>query len=127
MNKLEQTRQATELLDARAIGFQDWAARVLGEDYRDVYSDEYLRRAAKIFSIFINSVAHDENGAADDKNVEILQQLREAKAELEKERIKIRTENLEYAANRREVARQRFRLKPIINSISLIITALPAL
>lgn len=55
MNKLEQTRQATELLDARAIGFQDWAARVLGEDYRDVYSDGYLRRAAKIFSIFIKT------------------------------------------------------------------------
>ena len=54
MRKIETTRQATELLDAKVIGYQEWAARVLGEDYRDVYSDEYLRRAARIFSIFIN-------------------------------------------------------------------------
>nr|DAH60728.1 MAG TPA: DNA polymerase II small subunit [Caudoviricetes sp.] len=118
MNKLEQTRQATELLDAKAISFQDWAARVLGEDYRDVYSDEYLRRAARIFSIFINNAVNDADVDVDDKDVEILRQLREARAGLEKERLKIRTENLEYAANRREVARHDMLNEEIIAAIN---------
>ena len=118
MRKIETTRQATELLDAKVIGYQEWAARVLGEDYRDVYSDEYLRRAARIFSIFINRAGNDEDGMADDKDVEVLQQLREARVGLEKERLKIRTENLEYAANKREVARHDMLNEEIIAAIN---------
>lgn len=118
MRKIETTRQATELLDAKVIGYQEWAARVLGEDYRDVYSDEYLRRAARIFSIFINNAANDTDVDANDKDVEILRQLREARAGLEKERLKIRTENLEYAANRREVVRHDMLNEEIIAAIN---------
>ena len=114
MNKLEQTRQATELLDARAIGFQDWAARVLGEDYRDVYSDEYLRRAAKIFSIFIKTAQDD----ADDNVDEDIKTMRDATVELVKERKKLQTANLEYHSNMRLEARNDMMREKIAEAIS---------
>lgn len=114
MNKLEQTRQATELLDAKAIGFQDWAARVLGEDYRDVYSDEYLRRAAKIFSIFIKTAQNDAVDAADDD----IQAVRNATDELVKARKKLQTANLEYHSNMRLEARNDMMREKIAEAIS---------
>lgn len=114
MNKLEQTRQATELLDARAIGFQDWAARVLGEDYRDVYSDEYLRRAAKIFSIFIKTAQDD----VDDHVDEDIKTMRDATVELVKERKKLQTANLEYHSNMRLEARNDMMREKIAEAIS---------
>lgn len=103
MRKIETTRQATELLDAKVIGYQEWAARVLGEDYRDVYSDEYLRRAARIFSIFINNAANDTDVDADDKDE--IREIKDATEELVKERKKLQTANLEYHENMRLEAR----------------------
>lgn len=116
MKKIETTRQATELLDAKVIGYQEWASRVLGEDYRDVYSDEYLRRAARIFSIFINKAANDEDGAADDKDE--VQSIKDATEELVKERKKLQVANLEYHENMRLEARNDMMREKIAASIS---------
>lgn len=115
MNNLQKIRQATELLDSKLIGLQEWTARVLGEDYRGVFSDEYCRRAA----VFIRQILrNDENIEQNDENTEILEQLKAAKIELEKERLKIRTENLEYNANKREVARHDMLNEEIVAAIS---------
>lgn len=98
---LQKIRQATELLDSKLIDLQEWTARCLGEDYRGVWSEEYLRRCAVFVRNMLNGADDCES---DEKDTEILSQLREAKIELEKERLKLRTENLEYATNKREVA-----------------------
>lgn len=115
MKNLTKIRQATELLDSKLIDLQEWTARCLGEDYRDVWSEEYLRRCA----VFIrNLLRNEENDQSDEKDAEILQQLREAKEELDKSRLKLRTENLEYAANKREIARHDMLSEEIVAAIN---------
>ena len=79
---LQKIRQATELLDSKLIDLQEWTARCLGEDYRGVWSEEYLRRCAVFVRNMLNST---DNCESDGKDAEILSQLREAKQELEKE------------------------------------------
>ena len=112
---LQKIRQATELLDSKLIDLQEWTARCLGEDYRGVWSEEYLRRCAVFVRNMLNGADDCES---DEKDAEILSQLREAKIELEKERLKLRTENLEYAANKREVARHDMLNEEIVAAIN---------
>ena len=112
---LMKIRQATELLDSKLIDLQEWTARCLGEDYRGVWSEEYIRRCAVFVRNMLNSTDDCES---DEKDANILSQLREAKIELEKERLKIRTENLEYAANKREVARHDMLNEEIVAAIN---------
>ena len=99
---LQKIRQATELLDSKLIDLQEWTARCLGEDYRGVWSEEYLRRCAVFVRNMLNGADDCES---DEKDVEILSQLKEAKIELEKERKKLQSENIQYVQNQRLDAR----------------------
>ena len=112
---LQKIRQATELLDSKLIDLQEWTARCLGEDYRGVWSEEYLRRCAVFVRNMLNGADDCE---LDEKDANILSQLKEAKQELEKSRLKLRTENLEYAANKREVARHDMLNEEIVAAIN---------
>lgn len=115
MNNLQKIRQATELLDSKLIDLQEWTARVLGEDYRGVFSDEYCRRAA----VFIRQILRNyENIEQNDENTEILEQLKAAKIELEKERKKLQTENIQYHENLRLEARADMIKEKINDAIS---------
>lgn len=115
MNNLTKIRQATELLDSKLIDLQEWTARCLGEDYRGVWSEEYLRRCA----VFIrNLLRNEENDQSDEKDAEILQQLREAKIELEKERKKLQSENVQYSENLRLDARADLIQEKLVDAIS---------
>lgn len=109
---LQKIRQATELLDSKLIDLQEWTARCLGEDYRGVFSDEYARRAA----VFTRQMLRNEDGNEVD-NDEILQQLKEAKDELEKERKKLQSENIQYVQNQRLDARADLIQEKIAESI----------
>ena len=82
---LQKIRQATELLDSKLIDLQEWTARCLCEDYRGVWSEEYLRRCAVFVRNMLNGADDCES---DEKDANILSQLKEAKIELEKERKK---------------------------------------
>lgn len=100
MTYLQKTKLATENLDAKLIDHQQWVAEVLGEDYRGVYSDEYLRRAAKVFAIFVKNLDDEQFETVDDEAG-----LRKLLEDIKAEKLKIQTANLEYNAAQRAEAR----------------------
>ena len=99
MTYLNKVRLATQNLEDKIIDYQDWAEIVLGPDYRDVYSSEYLRRASKVFSIFLKNAEGQE--VEGDKSDE----LRELLSQIKAERIKLSTTNIECNAIQRAEAR----------------------
>ena len=85
-----------------------------GEDYRGVWSEEYLRRCAVFVRNMLNGADDCES---DEKDANILSQLREAKQELEKERKKLQSENIQYVQNQRLDARADLIQEKIAESI----------
>lgn len=110
MTLLSKAQIATQELEDRVISYQDWAEKVLGSDYRDVFSDEYIRRSAKVFGIFLK---HLEDMGDVDAEGEMQDMLEQLKAE----RIKIQTANLEYNAIQRAEARNDLFNEQIIKAI----------
>lgn len=111
MTYLSKVRLATQKLEDKIIDYQDWAEIVLGPDYRDVYSSEYLRRASKVFSIFLKNVEGQE--VEGDKSDELRELLNQIKAE----RIKLSTTNIEYNAIQRAEARHDLFAEELIRAI----------
>lgn len=110
MTLLSKAQIATQELEDRVISYQDWAEKVLGSDYRDVFSDEYIRRSAKVFSIFLKHLE-------DMGDVEAESEMQDMLAQLKAERIKIQTANLEYNAIQRAEARNDLFNEQIIKAI----------
>ena len=110
MTLLSKAQIATQKLEDRVISYQDWAEKVLGSDYRDVFSDEYIRRSAKVFSIFLKHLEDMGDVEAEGEMQDMLEQLRA-------ERIKIQTANLEYNAIQRAEARNDLFNEQIIKAI----------
>lgn len=110
MTLLSKAQIATQELEDRVISYQDWAEKVLGSDYRDVFSDEYIRRSAKVFSIFLKHLE-------DMGNIEAEGEMQDMLAQLKAERIKIQTANLEYNAIQRAEARNDLFNEQIIKAI----------
>lgn len=111
MTYLNKVRLATQNLEDKIIDYQDWAEIVLGPDYRDVYSSEYLRRASKVFSIFLKNAEGQE--VEGDKSDELRELLNQIKAE----RIKLSTTNIEYNAIQRAEARNNLFNEELIRAI----------
>ena len=110
MTLLSKAQIATQELEDRVISYQDWAEKVLGSDYRDVFSDEYIRRSAKVFSIFLKHLE-------DMGDVETEGEMKDMLEQLKAERIKIQTANLEYNAIQRAEARNDLFNEQIIKAI----------
>lgn len=110
MTLLSKAQIATQELEDRVISYQDWAEKVLGSDYRDVFADEYIRRGAKVFSIFLKHLE-------DVGDVEAEGEMQDMLAQLKAERIKIQTANLEYNAIQRAEARNDLFNEQIIKAI----------
>lgn len=110
MTLLSKAQIATQELEDRVISYQDWAEKVLGSDYRDVFADEYIRRGAKVFSIFLKHLEDMGDVEAEDEMQDML-------AQLKAERIKIQTANLEYNAIQRAEARNDLFNEQIIKAI----------
>lgn len=110
MTLLSKAQIATQELEDRVISYQDWAEKVLGSDYRDVFSDEYIRRSAKVFSIFLKHLEDMGDADAEGEMQDMLEQLKA-------ERIKIQTANLEYNAIQRAEARNDLFNEQIIRAI----------
>ena len=111
MSYLTKVKIATQNLEDKIIDFQDWAEIVLGPDYKNIFSDEYLRRACKVFSIFLKNA---ENQVDDKDDTEELKQLLE---QIKAERIKVSTANLEYNAIQRAEARNDMFKEELIRAI----------
>lgn len=111
MSYLTKVKIATQNLEDKIIDYQDWAEIVLGPDYRDVYSSEYLRRASKVFGIFLKNAEGQE--IEGDKAGE----LRELLSQIKAERIKLSTTNIEYNAIQRAEARNDLFNEELIRAI----------
>lgn len=113
---LHQAVEATRLFDRKEITVQEWIQRLLGDDYLNVFSDEYVRRAEKIFSTFIDKL--EANGIEEVTDDDIVADIQKAKAELERERIKLFDEKRELRENYRWQARNELYQEKIIQAIN---------
>lgn len=114
MNYLNKVKIATQNLEDKVIGYQDWAEIVLGQDYRDVYSSEYIRRSAKVFSIFLKNAEKDNEAESNDE----LQDILEAKEQLIKERKKLQAVNVQAQEYYRTVGRNELLVEQIKEAIA---------
>ncbi len=111
MNYLSKAKIATQNLEDGIISHQDWAEDVLGVGYRDMFSNEYLRRAAKVFGIFLKNADEQYDG-------EQLQDILEAKEELIKERKKLQTVNNQAQEYYRSAGRSELLREQIADAIA---------
>ncbi len=114
MNYLNKVKIATQNLDDKVIGYQDWAEIVLGPDYRDVYSSEYIRRSAKVFSIFLKNAEEANEAGSNDE----LQDILEAKEQLIKERKKLQAVNVQAQEYYRTAGRNELLVEQIKEAIA---------
>lgn len=119
MNRLENEsylafveRSCQALIDGR-IGYEEWASDVIGEQ---MYSAENLRRCAQFFVRFIDKLDKEEIKCLN--NERRVQELKKAKLDLEKERKKLQTINLEYQQTIREQSRDDLFYEMVQDSIS---------
>lgn len=110
MTSLTKARLATQNLEDKVIGYQDWAEQVLGKEYKDYFSDEYVRRAARAFTIFLENIEDDCADSGDEMKALI--------NEMKAERIKKQTVNLEYNAIQRAEARNELFNEQLLAAIS---------
>ena len=113
MTYLNKARLATQNLEDKIIDYQDWAEIVLGPDYRDVYSSEYLRRASKVFSIFLKNAEGQEIESEDFG----LQELLDAKEQIIKERKKLQAVNSQAQEYYRTLGRSELLIEQLKESI----------
>lgn len=116
MSYLTKVKIATQNLEDKIIDYQDWAEIVLGPDYRDVYSSEYLRRASKIFSIFLRNAEGQEDDSSDCG----LQELLDAKEQIIKERKKLQAVNSQAQEYYRTLGRSELLVEQLKESIAAL-------
>lgn len=116
MSYLTKVKIATQNLEDKIIDYQDWAETVLGPDYRDVYSSEYLRRASKVFSIFLRNAEGQEDDSSDCG----LQELLEAKEQIIKERKKLQAVNSQAQEYYRTLGRSELLVEQLKESIAAL-------
>ena len=114
MTYLEKTIKSTYDFDNKDISIQEWVKNVLGEEYVNYYSDEYCRRAEKIFSLFVEKLNHEEIKGL---SLDLVKQIKDKKEELEKEKIKIRQEKIELNEKYRYLARSEIFEERILKAI----------
>lgn len=114
MTYLNKVRLATQNLEDKIIDYQDWAEIVLGPDYRDCFSDEYLRRASKVFSIFLKNAEGQEVESEDFG----LQELLDAKEQIIKERKKLQAVNSQAQEYYRTLGRSELLVEQLKESIA---------
>ena len=116
MTLLSKAQIATQELEDRVISYQDWAEKVLGSDYRDVFADEYIRRGAKVFGIFLKHL--EDMGDVEAEDIDEIQELTEAKEQLIKERKKLQTVNLQAQEYYRAIGRNELLIEQLKESIA---------
>ena len=104
--------RCTQALALGTIDYAEWSNGVLGEV---PYADETLRRCSLFFSRFLDRLTQEEIKAIDD--VDKLAEIKQAKDELERERMKVHQQNLELKENYRWQARNELYQERIIDAI----------
>lgn len=94
------SKRVTLALSNKTISYKEWAKSLLNEN---IYGEENTRRCFVFFEKFLSILENDEINNIQDENK--LQEILIAKKELEKERKKIQTINLEYNQYVRDISR----------------------
>lgn len=94
------SKRVTQALSNKTIGYKEWAKSLLN---KNIYGEENTRRCFVFFEKFLSILENDEINNIQDENK--LQEILVAKKELEKERKKIQTINLEYNQYVRDISR----------------------
>lgn len=94
------SKRVTRALSNKTISYKEWAKSLLNEN---IYGEENTRRCFVFFEKFLLILENDEINNIQDENK--LQEILIAKKELEKERKKIQTINLEYNQYVRDISR----------------------
>lgn len=94
------SKRVTRALSNKTISYKEWARSLLNEN---IYGEENTRRCFVFFEKFLSILENDEINNIQDENK--LQEILIAKKELEKERKKIQTINLEYNQYVRDISR----------------------
>lgn len=94
------SKRVTQALSNKTISYKEWAKSLLNEN---IYGEENTRRCFVFFEKFLSILENDEINNIQDENK--LQEILIAKKELEKERKKIQTINLEYNQYVRDILR----------------------
>ena len=114
MTYLEQVIKATNNFENKKISIQEWIGEIAGSDYINVYSDEYCRRAEKVFFLFVERIKSEK---IEELSFDLINQLKEGKEEIEKEKIKLRQEKAELNEKYRYGARSELFEERIIQAI----------
>lgn len=117
---IEYCQRLTKALDNKEISYSEWAQDLFGDTG---YSDETLRRASKVFNLFLKKLIVENIEDISDK--EILFTIQREREELNKERKKIQTENLQYVENQRWEARNELFQEKIADAISRLEPIIP--
>ena len=94
------SKRVTRALSNKTFSYKEWAKSLLNEN---IYGEENTRRCFVFFEKFLSILENDEINNIQDENK--LQEILIAKKELEKERKKIQTINLEYNQYVRDISR----------------------
>lgn len=94
------SKRVTRALSNKTISYKEWAKSLLNEN---IYGEENTRHCFVFFEKFLSILENDEINNIQDENK--LQEILIAKKELEKERKKIQTINLEYNQYVRDISR----------------------
>lgn len=113
------SKRVTRALSNKTISYKEWAKSLLNEN---IYGEENTRRCFVFFEKFLSILENDEINNIQDENK--LQEILIAKKELEKERKKIQTINLEYNQYVRDISRFELfneKIKEAIDNMSALI------
>lgn len=94
------SKRVTRALSNKTISYKEWAKSLLN---KNIYGEENTRRCFVFFEKFLSILENDEINNIQDENK--LQEILIAKKELEKERKKIQTINLEYNQYVKDISR----------------------
>lgn len=93
-------QRLTQALNAKEINYEEWVKGVAGDIE---YGDESLRRAARVYSMFLEKLNQESVQGLEAED--IIKEIERQKEELLKERKRLQTVNAEYQANIRNDAR----------------------
>lgn len=113
------SKRVTQALSNKTISYKEWAKSLLNEN---IYGEENTRRCFVFFEKFLSILENDEINNIQDENK--LQEILIAKKELEKERKKIQTINLEYNQYVRDISRFELfneKIKEVIDNMPALI------
>lgn len=114
-NFIAYCQRLTQALNAKEISYEEWVNGVAGDID---YGDESLRRAARVYSMFLEKLGQESIQGLEAED--IIKEIERQKEDLLKERKRLQTVNAEYQANIRNDARGEMFNEKILDAIKAL-------